>query len=261
MSRTRHEPHVKRLGDDRPRATPSPPRSAGDRLGLSPRRRAERGADRPAPAWACSRPIPTRAAVSRSPGPRPDGSRPSRTRMARWACRRPCTNPGWATPYAVAALGGPGTGPGGTRPGRTLALERAGHTAPRASNPCAAHDTSIAGWPWVAETHSWLEPTALTAPGPASRGAFRTPEGPRGLATDPRPRDRGRGLELREQGRASAASSGPSRRRPAWPCWPWPAWTVARRSSSGPSPICEDPARGPLGPVPRLGAARPEGLG
>jgi hypothetical protein len=32
---------------------------------------------------------------------------------------------------------------------------------PRAANSATAHDTNIKGWPWIADTHSWAEPTAL----------------------------------------------------------------------------------------------------
>lgn len=28
-------------------------------------------------------------------------------------------------------------------------------------DPSVGHDTSIVGWPWVADTHSWVEPTSL----------------------------------------------------------------------------------------------------
>jgi hypothetical protein len=48
-----------------------------------------------------------------------------------------------------------------TEPQRWPLSERA-YTAPRASNPWAGYDASIAGWPWVPETHSWVEPTALS---------------------------------------------------------------------------------------------------
>jgi hypothetical protein len=72
--------------------------------------------------------------------------------------------PGWTTSYGVllwAALGG-----------YTVQRERAVHwllgqkgipfpiLAP--SELIVGHDTTIIGWPWVADTHSWLEPTALT---------------------------------------------------------------------------------------------------
>jgi len=31
----------------------------------------------------------------------------------------------------------------------------------RAANSPSAHDSNIKGWPWIADTHSWAEPTAL----------------------------------------------------------------------------------------------------
>lgn len=39
-------------------------------------------------------------------------------------------------------------------------LSLSGTTPPRASH--VGHDTTIPGWPWVAGTHSWLEPTAFS---------------------------------------------------------------------------------------------------
>lgn len=40
-------------------------------------------------------------------------------------------------------------------------LESTGVHSPRASGEPAAHDPFLKGWPWVADTHSWIEPTAL----------------------------------------------------------------------------------------------------
>ncbi len=39
-----------------------------------------------------------------------------------------------------------------------------GTTTPRdtSAKPIVGHDTTIVGWPWVPDTHSWIEPTALT---------------------------------------------------------------------------------------------------
>ncbi len=45
--------------------------------------------------------------------------------------------------------------------------------------PYTGHDTTIAGWPWVAGTHSWVEPTAM------SLLALRA----MGMASNPRARD------------------------------------------------------------------------
>lgn len=39
------------------------------------------------------------------------------------------------------------------------ALEAKGRTAPR--KPQIGHDTMLVGWSWAADTHSWLEPTAM----------------------------------------------------------------------------------------------------
>jgi hypothetical protein len=71
--------------------------------------------------------------------------------------------PGWATPYAVllwSALD-------------TMALERQRAAAwllaqkglrltfPVVARRAIEHDPTLVGWPWIENTHSWLEPTAL----------------------------------------------------------------------------------------------------
>lgn len=40
-------------------------------------------------------------------------------------------------------------------------LETTGFHFPRTSDAPSAHDTLLKGWPWVGETHSWVEPTAI----------------------------------------------------------------------------------------------------
>jgi hypothetical protein len=73
-------------------------------------------------------------------------------------CRQ-VTNPGWPTPYAVllwAALDGYQTE---RRKAIDWLYQRSGVTCDR--DRAIGHDTTIAGWPWVDGTHSWLEPTAL----------------------------------------------------------------------------------------------------
>lgn len=40
-------------------------------------------------------------------------------------------------------------------------LGRAGVTFKKVPGSPIGHDTTIAGWPWVADTHSWVEPTAI----------------------------------------------------------------------------------------------------
>ncbi len=39
--------------------------------------------------------------------------------------------------------------------------QREGHTFPKTKECVLGHDTTIPGWPWVAGTHPWLEPTGL----------------------------------------------------------------------------------------------------
>ena len=96
------------------------------------------------------------------------------TDAARWVaerCRRPdgstgiaarsaADSPGWTTPFALLlwnALSG-------------FEVERASAVAwllairgkpgqPAPHNPMG-HDVTLIGWPWVADTHSWVEPTA-----------------------------------------------------------------------------------------------------
>lgn len=67
----------------------------------------------------------------------------------------------WPTPLAVLAWrGSPAHREAQSRAARFL-LDTAGrHWSKRADSP-ADHDTSIRGWPWVADTHSMVEPTSL----------------------------------------------------------------------------------------------------
>ncbi len=46
------------------------------------------------------------------------------------------------------------------RAGRFL-LAATGRHWPRQPDSAFDHDTALQGWPWIAETHSWVEPTAL----------------------------------------------------------------------------------------------------
>jgi hypothetical protein len=73
------------------------------------------------------------------------------------------SNPCWTTPYGLmlwAALKGYGINR--ARAARwLLGLEGTALPNRAAADRAVGHDTSIVGWPWVAKTHSWLEPTAL----------------------------------------------------------------------------------------------------
>jgi len=70
--------------------------------------------------------------------------------------------PGWATPMALllwAALGGFEAERSAAT--RWLLATRGKPMAREAGGPLG-HDTTLIGWPWVAETHSWVEPTAMS---------------------------------------------------------------------------------------------------
>jgi hypothetical protein len=41
-------------------------------------------------------------------------------------------------------------------------LATAGRHWPKQKNADVAHDTSIRGWPWIENTHSWIDPTSLS---------------------------------------------------------------------------------------------------
>jgi len=40
-------------------------------------------------------------------------------------------------------------------------LSNGGHHQPKQQNGILGHDSSLEGWPWVENTHSWIEPTSL----------------------------------------------------------------------------------------------------
>ncbi len=71
--------------------------------------------------------------------------------------------PGWGTPYALLLWKALGGFVAEQRRASTWLLELKGETTPLSADPerVVGHDTTLVGWPWVAETHSWIEPTAL----------------------------------------------------------------------------------------------------
>jgi hypothetical protein len=75
------------------------------------------------------------------------------------------SRPGWATPYAILvwqALGGRDRPR--WRAAGWLIDQRGGILPgdPPGTRQVLGHDPTLVGWPWVAGTHSWLEPTALS---------------------------------------------------------------------------------------------------
>ena len=99
---------------------------------------------------------------------RPDGS---------LAATQGFAAPGWPTPYALMLWS--------TLAGNLDARHRAcdwllaqkGVALPRESGPdgVIGHDPGLVGWPWVAGTHSWLEPTALSILALCHQGFFGHP--------------------------------------------------------------------------------------
>jgi hypothetical protein len=68
----------------------------------------------------------------------------------------------WPTPIAVLAWQNSSPSRAARDKSIHFLLSTTGnHFAHRADEP-AGHDTSLKGWPWVAGTHSWIEPTAMS---------------------------------------------------------------------------------------------------
>ncbi len=89
--------------------------------------------------------------------------------------------PGWPTPFAAllwAALGGFAA----ERSAATgWLLASRGKPVPRVADDPMGHDTRLIGWPWVAETHSWVEPTAAALLALAREGQAGHPRAREGV--------------------------------------------------------------------------------
>lgn len=124
--------------------------------------------------------------------------------------------PGWPTPLAVllwAAVEGFETERSAAL-GWLLALE--GGTFRKGVDNPLGHDTSIVGWPWVAGTHSWVEPTAISLLCSAERGGLTTRGPCKGFgcsSTGPSPAAAGTSATRS----SSALRSDPCQDRRAWP--------------------------------------------
>ncbi len=83
--------------------------------------------------------------------------------------------PGWTTPYGLLLW----ASVGGFAAERSAAdrwlLGLKGKTLVKAADDPMGHDSTIVGWPWVADTHSWVEPTALVLLGLAMDGQSAHP--------------------------------------------------------------------------------------
>jgi hypothetical protein len=69
----------------------------------------------------------------------------------------------WMTPYAMLLWSTVGQHEEPRRRAACWLLKLKGRTLDPRDDPLriAGHDTTLVGWPWVADTHSWLEPTCL----------------------------------------------------------------------------------------------------
>ncbi len=69
--------------------------------------------------------------------------------------------PSWPTALAVLAWAALDRNPEGRRKAIEWLLLEKGSTYPPVREEPRGHDAMIVGWPWVENTHSWVEPTSL----------------------------------------------------------------------------------------------------
>ncbi len=67
----------------------------------------------------------------------------------------------WPTSLAILAWTGSENHSRAMQKAAHFLLQNTGRHFPRQSNSPVGHDTALRGWPWVAKTHSWVEPTSL----------------------------------------------------------------------------------------------------
>ncbi len=91
--------------------------------------------------------------------------------------------PGWMTPDAILLWKALGARDDCVRSASNWLLGQKGRTLDRTDDPqkIAGHDTTLVGWPWVDDTHSWLEPTALAVLALGRVGLERHPRVQEGL--------------------------------------------------------------------------------
>ena len=75
-------------------------------------------------------------------------------------------------------------------------LQTRGEALPR--TPEMGHDTTLVGWPWIDETHSWIEPTAMHVLALKAAGHADHPRSPRGRPAADRSPVARRRLQLRQ---------------------------------------------------------------
>jgi hypothetical protein len=67
----------------------------------------------------------------------------------------------WPTAVAAMALQGPAYSSAAHDKAVTFLLTTAGQHSSKDPESPVGHDSSIPGWPWIEQTHSWVEPTAM----------------------------------------------------------------------------------------------------
>ncbi|HEV3121868.1 MAG TPA: hypothetical protein VGY53_08205 [Isosphaeraceae bacterium] len=83
--------------------------------------------------------------------------------------------PGWATPYALLLWAALGAFSSQRQRAVRWLLGQRGTTKSGLADGVIGHDTTLAGWPWVSGTHSWLEPTAVSVMALRREGFGRHP--------------------------------------------------------------------------------------
>jgi hypothetical protein len=93
--------------------------------------------------------------------------------------------PGWATPFGLLVWSSLGQFEAERASAVAWLLGLKGRSLSQSQDDPMGHDASIVGWPWVADTHSWVEPTAMALLALAREGKAghpRVTEGVRLLA-------------------------------------------------------------------------------
>ncbi len=67
----------------------------------------------------------------------------------------------WPTPVAILAWQDSQSCREAQQRSVRFLLDTTGFHFPRESDSSSAHDSQLKGWPWVGDTHSWVEPTAI----------------------------------------------------------------------------------------------------
>jgi len=89
--------------------------------------------------------------------------------------------PGWPTPYGILLWASLGAYPLQRQRALAWLLEQKGNTVETRGDGVVGHNARLVGWPWVPNTHSWLEPTALAVLALVREGLAEHPRTVEGL--------------------------------------------------------------------------------